>query len=108
MKRLVHLQKIEIKNQETEINDCYNYLNYLKNKIHSISLNYKNSFKKNYYSKFNSIAELCDYRLELEKLQFQLNIEIKKIKKTINKLKKTHVIQINNLLYHELLINKIK
>lgn len=104
---LVHQQKTEIKNQEIEINECIKYINTLKNKIHNISKHYKDSFKKNNYLKFHSIAELCDYRIELEKTHYILNEQIKKSYKTLKHLKKIHVTQLNNLVYHEILLNKL-
>lgn len=84
------------------------YLNkQIRDNIHELSLVYKNSFKKNVYMNFKNVGDLCDYRLEIIYKQHELREHLDNVNKEINHLNNYFSELYNDLLYYEIMYNKM-
>ena len=91
-----------------ECNNINKKLSIIRNKIHSLNYEYKCSFYKNIYlSKFYDISQISDYRLDIQLKIYELGLVINKYKNRINVLNKACIKYNNNLVYYNILLNKI-
>lgn len=102
----VKLQKKHVKNQMKIYNNCINFIIKIKKKIHNLNCNFRNSYK--YKSKYfpNNNKELYLYRDNLMDMLYDWNKLLDTNLKNYNKYNELLTLQLNNLLYLEILNSK--
>ena len=99
-------QQQEIKNQKKQIKNANDSLHFYLKLMHQYSFLYKNSFKKENYMTFQNISSLCDYRINILKIKYEIQNKIDDINNQIKNMKNNLTTQLNNLIYYEILLKK--
>ena len=103
---MVYWQDINCRKQKITIDKLNESILKLKSTYHNLSLKYKGSYKKKFYSQFNSVSDLYDFRLRIVDLQYRCNEKIRKLYNILDECNKNYTIMLNNLLYYEMLNKK--
>lgn len=96
----------ELGKLDVKINCLLNSIESVKKQIHSISFRYKRSYHKAFYMNFNSVSNLCDYRMELQLQHFNCNRTLDNYYNELKKCNKQYILLTNNFVYYSLLLNK--
>ena len=105
--KLIYEQKIQIKKQKYVIEKYHKDIINCKKLLTKNSMKYKKTYKSYFYFKFNDIHKLEEYRENLILERMMLGRKINNNYEKLNECNYNLSLMINNLLYNEILYDKI-